>query len=195
MNPWIIGTLVLSVISPVSYTKSMLKGETKPHRVTRLVIWLASISGFLGVMSSSNISGKIFAAIFLARATYLFLMSLKYGVGGSSKLDIVCLILGILALIAFVVTGSGLLAISLGVLSDLIAYIPAFVKTYKDPKSEEPFFYILEGIAATFGVVAIGQLRADIIFPIWFALSCIIMLALIYRKRLFSGSKAPHVAV
>lgn len=184
MNPWIIGTLVLSIMSPISYTKSMLKGETKPHRVTRLVILLASMSGFLAVMGSSNISAVIFAGIFLARAIYLFVMSLIYGVGGTSKLDITCLVVGVLALVAYVTTQNGLLTIALGVLSDFIGYVPAYVKTYKDPKSEEPLFYLLEGIAAIFGAIAVGELSVGIVLPVYFAVSCVIMLALIYRKQL-----------
>ncbi len=184
MNFWIIGTLILSVLSPISYTKSMLEGKSKPHRVTRLVIWLASLAGFLGVMNSSSLPGKIFALIFLVRATYLLGMSIKYGVGGLAKLDIYCLILGILALITYSVTKNGVATILLGILADVFGYIPTFVKTYHKPESEDALFFGIEGIAALFGIFAIWELRADILFPIYFTLCCVIMLGLIYRKKL-----------
>ncbi len=118
MNYWIIGTLILSLLSPISYTKSMLAGKAKPHKVTRLIVWLASIAGILGVLHSSNVAGIIFAGIFFARASYLLVMSLIYGTGGASRLDKSCLVVGILALVAYVITGSGMLAISFGILSD-----------------------------------------------------------------------------
>lgn len=184
MNYWIIGTLVLSLISPISYAKSMLAGKAKPHRVTRLIVWLASIAGVLGVLHSSNVAGQIFALIFLARATYLFAMSLKYGVGGTTKLDIYCLVLGILALVAYATTHNGLLTISLGILADVIGYVPTFVKTYKDPESEDAGFFAIEGLASLFGVFAIWEWKVDILFPIYFTLCSALMLALIYRKRL-----------
>src|SRR3546814_14561293 len=114
MNAWIIGSLILSIISPIFYTKSMVAGKAKPHRVTRLIVWLASAAGILGVLGSPNLAGVIFALIFFVRATYLLVMSLIYGVGGASRLDITCLIIGVFAIIAFVVTGSGFLAITLG---------------------------------------------------------------------------------
>lgn len=184
INYWIIGTLILSLISPVSYTKSMLAGKSKPHRVTRFIVWLASIAGMLGVLHSSNISGQIFALIFFLRATYLLAMSLKYGVNGTSRIDLYCLGLGLLALLAYVTTHNGIITISLGILADLIAYIPTFIKTYHNPESEDPLFFTIEGLASLLGILAIWQLRVDILFPIWFLISCVIVVSLIYRKRL-----------
>jgi hypothetical protein len=186
MNPWIAGTLVLSLISPIFYTRSMLAGKSKPHRVTRLIVWLASIAGLLGVLHSSNVSGIIFAAIFFSRASYLLIMSLFYGVGGANRLDISCLVIGVLALALYVVTGSGLLAISLGILADLIGYIPTFVKTWHKPDSEDPVFFTIEGVASLFAVFAIWEWRVDILFPIYFVICSATVVLLIYRKKLLS---------
>jgi hypothetical protein len=189
MNYWIIGTLILSLISPISYTKSMIAGKSKPHRVTRLIVWLASVAGILGVIHSDSLPGKIFAFIFLARATYLLIMSIIYGVGGMAKLDLYCLGIGILALVAYAVTKNGVITISLGILADLIGYIPTFVKTYHDPTSEDPVFFSIEGVASLFGVFAVWSLQAAILFPLYFTLCSFIVVALIYRKRIFRPSK------
>jgi len=183
MNYWIIGTLILSLISPIFYTKSILAHKAKPHRVTRLIVWLASIAGVLAVIHSNNLAGKIFAGIFLARATYLLMLAAIRGVGGASKLDRVCLVIGMLALVVYAVTGSGLLAISFGVLSDFIGYIPTFIKTWHDPASESPTFFAIEGLASFLGVLAIWQLRVDIILPVYFVLCSAAVVVLIYRKR------------
>lgn len=186
MDFWIIGTLILSLISPISYTKSMLAHKSKPHRVTRLIVWLASIAGILGVLHDANFAGQVFAFIFFARATYLLIMSLIYGVGGATKLDKTCLVVGVLALVAYVVTGSGLLAVLLGILADLIGYIPTFVKTYHTPSSEDPTFFAIEGLASLFGVIAVGSLQVGILFPVYFVVSSLIVLLLIYRKKVLS---------
>lgn len=186
MNIWILGTLILSLISPISYTKSMLRGKAKPHRVTRLIVWLVSAAGILGVLHLANFAAQVFAFIFLARATYLLIMSFFHGVGGVTKLDKTCLFIGIIALVAYVVTGSGLLAVLLGIVADLIGYIPTFVKTYHNPSSEDPTFFAIEGLASFFGVVAVGSIQVGIIFPIYFVLCCVGVLGLIYRKKLFT---------
>lgn len=181
MSYWIIGTLILSVISPVFYTKSMLAGEAKPHRFTRLVVFLASVVGVLGVLGSTNIAGIVFALIFLARATYLLIMSGIYGVGGATRLDWSCLAIAVTALVLYAISGNGLLAISFAMLADFIGYIPTFVKTWRDPTSEDPLFFGIEGLAALLGVFAIAELRVDVMFPVFFLACCVLMLFLIYR--------------
>lgn len=186
MNYWIVGTLILSLLSPISYTKSMLAGKAKPHRVTRLIVWLASVAGLLGVLHSSNKAGIIFAAIFFARASYLLLMAMFFGTGGTTKLDKACLVIGVAALLVYAITGSGLLAISFGILSDLVGYVPTFVKTWHQPKSEDPLFFAIEGLASFLAIIAISELRVDILFPIYFTLSAATVVFLIYRKQLFS---------
>jgi len=189
MNYWIIGTLILSLISPISYTKSMMAGKSKPHRVTRLIVWLASVAGILGVLGSSNLAGQVFAFIFFIRATYLVIMSIKYGVGGTSKLDKYCLGLGLLALLAYATTQNGVLTISLGILADVIGYIPTFVKTYHKPDSEDPLFFTTEGLASLLGIFAIWEFRADVLFPIYFTLSSALVVFLIYRKKILPSWK------
>ncbi len=184
MRSWIIVTLVLSVISPLFYSRSIFAHKARPHKVTRLIVWLASIAGILAVVHSNNLAGKIFAGIFLARATYLLILAMIYGVGGASKLDRICLVIGCLAVVMYVVTGSGLLAISFGVLSDLIGYVPTFVKTWHDPTSESPTFFAIEGVASFFGVLAIWQPRVDIILPVYFVACSATVVLLIYRKKL-----------
>jgi hypothetical protein len=190
MNYWIVGTLILSLISPIFYTKSMRAGKSKPHKITRLIVWLAAIAGVLGVLHSTNVPGIVFAGIFFTRATYLLIMSLIYGVGGASRLDKYCLVIGILALIIYVATGNGLLAISFGILSDLIGYIPTFVKTWRHPSSEDPVFFIIEAAASFFAVIAIWQLRVDILFPVYFVVCSLVVVGLIYRKTVTSRFKA-----
>lgn len=184
MDYWILGTLILSLLSPISYTRSMLAGKAKPHKVTRLIVWLASIAGVLGVLQSPNTAGIIFAGIFFARASYLLIMSFIYGTGGASRLDKSCLIISIGALVAFVVTGNGLLAIMFGILADLIGYIPTFVKTWHQPKSEDPLFFGIESLASLLAIFAIGELRPDILFPVYFFVCGAVVIFLIYRKQL-----------
>lgn len=162
----------------------MLSGKAKPHRVTRLIVWLAAIAGVLGIINSTNVSGIIFAGIFLTRASYLLVMSFIYGSGGASRLDRYCLAIGVLALVIYVMTGSGLFAISFGILADLIGYIPTFVKTWHKPKSEDPTFFIIEMIASLMAVVAISEIRVDILFPIYFVLCSAAVVVLIYRQQI-----------
>ncbi len=172
--------VTLSVVSPISYTWRTLKGTVRPHRVTRLVVWVASLTSLIVTLGSENSSGKLFGIVFFARATFLLLLALKYGAGGRTKLDIYCLVIGVVGVLVSL-TGNGLAGILLALVADVVGYIPAIVKTYKDPRSEEPIFYILEFFAALSIVISIGDLSVDIIMPLYFVASCVVMLGLIYR--------------
>jgi hypothetical protein len=162
----------------------MLRKKAQPHRITRLVILLAAIASVLGVVDSNNLAGVIFAGIFLVRAAYLFAMSLKFGTGGSTPLDRTCLAVAALAMIAYVITGNGWVAITLAILADLIGYIPTFVKTWRQPSSEDPTFFAIEGLASLFGALAVAEWSIGVVLPLYFAACCIVVLALIYRPRL-----------
>ena len=187
MDLWIAAMILLSVLSPVSYTRSMLNNQAKPHRVTRLVIFLVSISALVGILGTSNTAGLIFAGVFFARATYLFIMSLKYGVGGSSKLDKICLAGGIVSLLIYGMTGSGIYAILLGIVTDVIAFMPTFVKTWQKPETEDPLYFFIELLAASCGALAIGEIRTDLLFPVYFILCNACLLLFIYRKKIASA--------
>lgn len=110
-----------------------------------------------------------------------------YGIGGRTRLNGICLGLGITGLLAYTVTGNGLLAVTFGILADVVGYIPTFVKTFKDPTSEDPVFFALEGAASFLAVLAVGSAEIGIVFPIYFVLSSTIVLVLIYRDRLGLG--------
>jgi hypothetical protein len=172
--------VTLSVVSPISYTWRTLKGTVRPHRVTRLVVWVASLTSLIVTLGSENSAGKLFGIVFFARATFLLLLALKYGAGGRTKLDIYCLVIGVVGVLVSLL-GNGLAGILLALAADVVGYIPAIVKTYRDPKSEEPVFYILEFFAALSIVISIGEAGVDVIMPLYFVASCIVMLGLIYR--------------
>lgn len=194
MNHWIILTILLSVISPVFYTRSILAHKAQPHRVTRFIVLIASISGILGILHSTNKAGIIFALIFLTRALYLFVLSIMYGVGGASRSDKACLVIGLISVLTYSFTGNGWAAVLLGILADFIGYIPTFIKTWKKPESEDPLFFSIEGMASLAGVFAIGEFRVDILFPIYFVASSLMVIALIYRKKIakiFKKSSLP----
>lgn len=184
MNWWLMGALVLSLISPIAYTKSMLAGKSRPHRVTRFVVWLACLTALLGVLNSPNTAGLVFAIIGVARSTYLLVLSGVYGVGGSSRLDRQCLLVAVSALAVYLATGKVLLAILLAILAEFAGHIPTLVKTWHEPRSEDPLFFITEMTAAGLGVCAIWEMRADILFPVYLVLANMLMVWLLYRHAL-----------
>lgn len=183
MNIWTGLFIFFSVLSPIPYIKSILSGLTKPHQTTRIIVWVASLASIIVSLNSDNFTAKIFGAVFFARASLLLALALKYGVGGKSRIGIVCLILGVTGLVVARFY-SGIIGIILVVISDLIGYLPAFVKTYYCPKTEEPKFYIFESLAAMCVMIGIGKIAITQILPAYFVFTSVVMLGLIYRPVL-----------
>lgn len=113
-------------------------------------------------------------------------MSLWRGMGGSSKVDWLCFGIAALGVVGWKITGNPVVAIWFSILADLSAYIPAFIKTWKHPKTESPWYYALSGLAALLSLIAY-KLDASSVFQIYIIVCCVIMVALIYRRELLLG--------
>lgn len=172
---------ILSIVGLTDYVLSILRGKTKPHRTTRVVLFLVSITNLIGALAAHAGWGVLLLSLFFfGRSLILAILSLTHGVGGTSRLDITCGIIAVLGVIALVITGNGIWALVFAIVADAVAYIPAIVKTWKLPKTEAPLLYWLEAFAAMLAIAHDG-FRASVIFQAYVVLSCVAMLTCIYR--------------
>ncbi len=175
---------VIDLTGTTNYIWNIVKGETRPHRTTRLVLFGVSITNMIGAVSAHAGAGTIIlSTLFLARGLILALLSIKKGIGGASKADIICAAIAVAGIIAWKLSGDGVTALVFAVIADAVAYIPAVIKTWKQPNTESPLLYWLGGLAALLAVVHDG-LRLSIIFQFYIVLSCVVMLICINKNRL-----------
>lgn len=139
---------IIEIIAFLVYIKAILKGEAKPHRTTRLVILIiATIATFsLFAQGSQTAFWLLFInAIF---GLLVFILSLKFGMGGWSKLDILCLFIAILGIILWRVSDDPALALYSAVAADFTGFLPTLIKAYKFPKSEVWYFFFMAATSA-----------------------------------------------
>ena len=172
---------VLSFVGTTDYVMSIFNGKTKPHRTTRIVLFIVAVVNLIGsIASGAGLGVLLLSVFFFGRSLLLALLSIKRGIGGTSRLDISCAVLAILGIVAWQLSGSGIWALVFAIIADAVAYIPAVMKTRKQPKSEAPLMYWLEGVAATLAVIHDG-FRLTVIFQVYIIISCIVMLVCIYH--------------
>lgn len=143
-----------------------MRGRTKPHRITRLVLLFVLALNFAGVIAAhGNFGAILYGGIICAFGIAFFLLSLRNGMGGTTVFDWTCFVIAMAGVVGWQITGNAVLGILLAGLADLVAYIPAFIKTWKHPRTESPWLYILSGLAAILstaaypvGVVSVFQL-------------------------------------
>lgn len=177
---------ILVIIGPITYIVSIVKGKTKPHRMTRFILAFVLTLNFVSILAAkSNLGAEVFAGITCVQALTLFFMSLWRGMGGTSKFDWICLVIAIVGVIGWKITGDPLLGVWFSVLADLAAYLPAFIKTFYHPHTESPWYYLLSGLAAFLSLIAY-KIEPASIFQIYIIACVVIMIGLIYRKKILS---------
>ena len=179
-------SVALALISPIVYGVSMVQGRSKPARMTRFIVWLAASISFFSLWADGSTGAVWLAGVFAFRNTFLFLMSLKYGMGGVATIDKYSLVIAIAGLVGWQLSGDPLIALLFAILADFVGFIPALVKTYKEPNTEGPWFYYIETTAVLLNIVVIGAWSIDLLFPVHILISNILMIGLIFRGRLMS---------
>ncbi len=163
--------LVLNLIGYVPYIRDIFRKKVKPHRIT-WGIWtiLTTIAAFNQVSNGGGYSSMFFISTAVL-VSFVFILSLKYGMGGASKIDRLCLILSLLLLIYWITVQETRLSTVLAVIIDGIAAIPTVIKTYHQPKTESYPQWILAGVAGLLTITAVPHFDwILIIYPLYVVL-------------------------
>ena len=125
------------------------------------------------------------AGVSMIQDFIVFVLSIKYGMGGWSKLDMLCLLIALLGIVAWQTTNNPLLGLYCSILADFTGMIPALVKTYKMPDTEIVTFYALDIVAAFFSLLATTVLSLEnIAYPVYIFCINFLMCFLIIRPSL-----------
>ena len=174
---------VLAILSHVFYIKAIINKETKPSRVT-WIVW-----AFLGIIIAvtyykSGATTTLWVPIVEAFSYIVIaLMSLKYGVGGWTRIDKFAILGVIISTIIWKVTGSPMLGLIAALGVDFMAVIPTIYKTYLDPSTEDKIAWLLTAGGSSLNLIAINDLHYSVIvYPLYmFTMNSLITL-LIFRK-------------
>ncbi len=179
----IISTLLV-LISPVVYIHSILYGKTRPHRTTRFVVLVITVFSTLSLVDNHFGAAFWLAAASAAQALAVFALSVSKGIGGWSHLDITCLVIAGAGIVLWQTTDRPIVGLYASILADFIGYVPAFVKTYKWPDTENWPFFAMDTLAAVFSLVATPVLTAYTLgYPIYIFVANAGMVALILARR------------
>lgn len=185
----ILSSSVLVFVTYIVYAWSIVTKRTKPHRTTRLVLFLVTALGAASLFAQhDSVAIWLIGTCSLASA-FVFLLSIKYGIGGWSKVDLVCLIIALIGIIVWRVTNNPLLALYASIMADFAGMIPTLIKTYRLPKSEYWFSYVSLIIAISLTLLAVKDWEAQCFaYPLYLFIINIIMLSLILRPRFSNRS-------
>lgn len=175
----------LTLISPLFYARAILKGEARPHRTTCFVLLLITALSTSSLVAEQNTVAVWLAATSTLQSVAIFILSIKYGMGGWEKLDLLCLLIALIGIVAWQTTQNPLLGLYFSILADFTGMIPSIVKTYRFPETEIATYFALDSTAGVLSLLAVVSLTlADISYPIYIFLVNGLMALLVLFPRL-----------
>lgn len=181
-------SIPLGLIGTFYYIRDMHRGTTVPNRVSFFLWALAPMIG--SAIAFAHGEGYLVVPIFMAGFNpliiFLFSFAKKVGYWKLVPFDYVCGLFSLIALILWLGVDAPLLAFIFSILADLFAGIPTIIKSWKSPKSESGFLYIISSIG---NVVALFTITSWVFisygFQTYLILANSAILLGIYRNRLF----------
>lgn len=164
------------------YARAILTGNAKPHRTTRLVLFVIT-----AVSTASLFAGGDTVAVWLAGASFIFssvilVLSFKYGMGGWAKVDMLSLVIAVVGIVLWQITNDPVIALYLSIGADFTGMVPALIKTYKLPNTESALVFFLGALASLFSLLAVTDISLESIsYPLYLLIVNAFMVGLILR--------------
>ena len=175
---------ILMIISVIPYTRSILKGDTKPHRITFLIWTILILIAFFSQLAKGATWSLLLTAGDSIAVLITFILSIKYGVGGFRKIDILSLVGAGFSLVLWYFTKEPAFALFLIILIDLIGLNLTVIKTWKNPETENWVAWVMCAVGGFFGILAVGNNNFVLLsYPIYICLANLSVAIIIISRR------------
>ncbi|HSW74729.1 MAG TPA: hypothetical protein VLG16_02550 [Candidatus Saccharimonadales bacterium] len=181
---------IIGLASYWPYFRSILRGETKPNRATVGIWALTGIVGATSYVASGARATALLPCVNAVCGIAVFLLALKHGVGGTSKLDIFCLLGAVVGIVGWKATGNPHTALYLTMLASTCGFAPKLKKVYFEPYTENKTAWIMYSVAAAFSLCALTKLEPYLVlYPLYLFVfdTAIAVLVTIPRKTKIQG--------
>lgn len=181
-------SVLAAVVSPVIGIRAIILGTFQPQRMTRFLIFIISLH-FVGTLIAAGDKNGIYIALTQLFGSFIILsLSIKKGLGGYSKFDLLIFFLAMISLIVWQTTSNSLLGLLMSIVTDVIGMIPTLIKTWKLPHTEEWKFYLSDVIASFFSLLSIQSYSlSTLAFPIYiFLINSTSVLMILGRRKVLT---------
>lgn len=146
---------LIGAYSPVRYIQDIRKGRCTPHRVTRFALCVSLILTFCSTWAAhGNVLAVLLTGMYATCGGYAFWLSIRKGVGGTSRADVLCLTAALAGLSGWALSGDPVVGLVCSIVADIMAYAPTVSQTWSHPEGEAHWTYTLSVIAAGISLVA-----------------------------------------
>ncbi len=179
--------VILGILSYIPYFRDLFTGKTKPHAFSWFVWFLLTGIAFAAQVLEHAGPGAWVTATTSLFCFIVFLFALAKGHKDFPIIDWLCLFSALLALGIWFVTKNPLLAVILITVTDAIAFIPTFRKSFSNPWGETVTLYAVAAIKFIPGLFALERITLTTwLYPASLVImnSLFTIMLLIRRKQL-----------
>jgi len=184
-NIFLIMSIIFGFSTFVIAIYSIAKGNFRPQRMTRFLLLLNSLL-FVGTLFAQGDRNAIYLAIitFLGSLA-IFILSIKKGIGGKTKLDITILFMAIFSLIVWYTTKNPILGLVMSIVTDIISIYPTIIKSWILPETEEWRCYLSETLASSCSILSLSVFTfGKLVYPLYiFLINVSIVSIIILRQK------------
>lgn len=189
MNYFGLAAFTISLLSYIPYYISIFQHKAKPQRTSWLVFSLISL-----IFLAAQISGKasISDLAFILAQTIapiiVLILSIPFGVGGTSRRDKIALIFVAFSLVIWWLLKDPILSLFILIVIDATALSLTIIKMWEQPDSESLLFWAIGPFSSILGLIAIeNKSLLNLMFPVYVLLATVVATAtLVFAKKQIS---------
>ncbi|HEV2412825.1 MAG TPA: hypothetical protein VGS28_03395 [Candidatus Saccharimonadales bacterium] len=175
---------VLSCVGYIPYIRDILRSKARPERATWLIWSVLSLIAFFAQLNKGATQSLWFTGFNFLTTGLIFSLSIKRGIGGLARRDIIGLLTAAIGLALWYLTGNALYALIVTIAVDTVGSILTILKTYDHPWTETYTVWVLDGLASILAVISVGRLDYTLmLYPFVLFVSNFIIVGTIYTGR------------
>lgn len=152
-----IASAIVFLVGCLPYIQDILRKTNKPERAPWFIWTVLGVISFFALLAEGATWSLFLIGAFVVGDLIIFGLSLKYGVGGLRKRDVISLVASAIGLILWYFTNHAYFSIFITILIDAIGYQLIYIKVLESPKSETVSAWICFAASGLLGALSVGK--------------------------------------
>ncbi len=176
--------VTIALFAYAIYFRDIFFRRTKPHAFSWLIWTILTGIGFAAQVTGGAGAGSWVLGVDAIICSVIFVVALWKGERGYVRIDWISLILALLSILLWQVTGTPVLSVFLICFIDALAYVPTFRKSYCKPFEESMTAFILFSLKFIFVLLALEHYSiANALYPAWIIILNAAFVGMLWWRR------------
>jgi len=184
--------MILSLISGIAaltayipYIISIVRGQTRPERMSWFIWTVLGIIAFVSQLAEGARSSLWLVGVLTLGGLTIFLLSIRYGMGGILRRDLIALIFTIAGLGVWYLFGNPIIGLATVIAVGSASAFLTGLKAYQHPGTEAKITWLLASTAALLTIISLDYFTLSIVvYPTYiFLTNFVILLAAVLGQR------------